>query len=1537
MKHIKYLLLGIIATVILSLSIKSYAATVLFPFGGGTGIGSATVGDVGDCLKVTDNSPFTYELGSCGSGGTDTFTSVVASSGGDYTTLKDAVDAACAASGGTIFVRDGTYTETATITGCTNLHIVLSQAATIQANGASVSPLFNAGSGNSRIIIEGGKWLQTNATAQGTAFDMSNLANTWIRNVRVEEFGLAFDYNDTASTTFYNQITDSQVFNSNSCVRYTGTQANNNSLDNVRCRPKAGGTGIGFQTIDARGITIKNSNVEPATAAGITGISIDATSREITIINTWLENNTTGLTIASGANRVTVIGGSITSNTTDISDAGTNTVFLNTSDTGVLVNSLGALTVSGLTHSGLTTGSVVFSAASGVVSQDNTNLFWDDTNNRLGILTNSPAVTLDLTASGSTVRSSVYRGNFFNDVTGAISIFQATTTQMLLNNTTGTTASSPFLTFIGDTNTGLFRPSADVVALTAGAVEGIRFGIGGLVINEDAADYDFRIESDTLTSALAMDGATGNISVATLDTDATPPTTSGVTKCVISDENALLSFTDCGSGSGDITAVGDVASGAAFDGTQGTILTFNDADGDHTLAFDTTGNFFEISTSFLPATTDGAALGSTSQMFSDLFLASGGVINFNNGDVTLTHSADLVAIAGGSLRTNDIQLTTGSGVRTGTSAGNTVLLQARDVDGAAYTTFGTLTANDTPTFNLSAAVTVNSQLICTADGTNCPAAGAGDVTSVGDVASGAAFDGTQGTTLTFNDADGDKTFLYNTTSNAFELNDDLTFTAGVLSVDTLTLTGTGTINGLDAVDATSEATIEAAIDTLANLTSVQGQTISLSAPFTLAADPNADRILFWDDSAGATAYLTASTGLTITTTSITVDLGTAITSSEITDGEIVNADVNASAAIDYSKLALTNSLLEADLKAVDSAVDEECLTYESTTGDFEWQTCGSGAGDFVGPASSTDNAIVRFDSTTGKLGQNSGVTIGDSNEIAFTIADATSADGLTITQNDPDETGVKVIYGGASGATSQDYPFLAQVTDAGTLGALYATYHNSATPAALDLIGGFDSWGKDSAGNDELYAYFNTAIISPTNTTEIGGIEIGAKNGAAGFSAIIDMTGTGVLLSDDGDGALTITGQGNGNDENLIFNFDDPAGGSNSVSITSSTSVASIQFTSLNIDAGSFAIAGNTAINSSNRHFAPGGDAAATPNYSLDLTDSNVGIFYGGTDILGIATAGTERATFPAAGGFQLGAGAGILFTQDGDGALTLLGQGDGSDEDLTVNLDDTANTARFSSSTGLNLLDFATNSLDVSVLNEEFGVTWASSTEVPTKGAIYNKGYNPNTFDLWDEFASGTCGTCGFNTGFGNMNWLANGTGVSTVAPEEGHPGIARLTSSTSANSASHLRSDQTGVGIVTLNQGNATVEWVAKVSATTSIEVRLGVGNDMSGPSDGYYWELDTAANANWRCRTIRNGSATTGASTQAPDTNWHNFKIVVNAAGDSVSCYIDNVLITTVANSDNTDPVLFGAYSETLTTAVRNTDLDMFRYTITGLDRD
>jgi hypothetical protein len=55
--------------------------------------------------------------------------------------------------------------------------------------------------------------------------------------------------------------------------------------------------------------------------------------------------------------------------------------------------------------------------------------------------------------------------------------------------------------------------------------------------------------------------------------------------------------------------------------------------------------------------------------------------------------------------------------------------------------------------------------------------------------------------------------------------------------------------------------------------------------------------------------------------------------------------------------------------------------YDNGTGLFKWISSGSGSGsgDFSGPASSTDNALVVFDGTGGKTGKNSVCTVGTDN------------------------------------------------------------------------------------------------------------------------------------------------------------------------------------------------------------------------------------------------------------------------------------------------------------------------------------------------------------------------------------------------------------------------------------------------------------------------------------------------------------------------------------------------------------------------------
>ena len=131
--------------------------------------------------------------------------------------------------------------------------------------------------------------------------------------------------------------------------------------------------------------------------------------------------------------------------------------------------------------------------------------------------------------------------------------------------------------------------------------------------------------------------------------------------------------------------------------------------------------------------------------------------------------------------------------------------------------------------------------------------------------------------------------------------------------------------------------------------------------------------------AGASVVADASTDtLTITETSPLVITGTAATDTIAITWS--GTDIDSAGAVTADSVALTtdttgnyaagdaeagnvaaDKVLESSLKAVDAAADEECLTYETTTGDFEWQACGSGGGDSItvaGVAATDPNFIA---------------------------------------------------------------------------------------------------------------------------------------------------------------------------------------------------------------------------------------------------------------------------------------------------------------------------------------------------------------------------------------------------------------------------------------------------------------------------------------------------------------------------------------------------------------------------------------------------
>jgi hypothetical protein len=92
-----------------------------------------------------------------------------------------------------------------------------------------------------------------------------------------------------------------------------------------------------------------------------------------------------GVDFSNGTITNTPISGSTGSFTT-LSTSGNTTIGGNLSISGT--TTLGTITTA------LTQGSVAFAGASGVLTQDNTNLFWDDTNDRLGIGDNTPLAAL---------------------------------------------------------------------------------------------------------------------------------------------------------------------------------------------------------------------------------------------------------------------------------------------------------------------------------------------------------------------------------------------------------------------------------------------------------------------------------------------------------------------------------------------------------------------------------------------------------------------------------------------------------------------------------------------------------------------------------------------------------------------------------------------------------------------------------------------------------------------------------------------------------------------------------------------------------------------------------------------------------------------------------------------------------------------------------------------------------------------------------------------------------------------------------------
>lgn len=207
-----------------------------------------------------------------------------------------------------------------------------------------------------------------------------------------------------------------------------------------------------------------------------------------------------------------------------------------------------------------------------------------------------------------------------------------------------------------------------------------------------------------------------------------------------------------------------------------------------------------------------------------------------------------------------------------------------------------------------------------------------------------------------------------------------------------------------------------------------------------------------------------------------------------------------------------DKILEVMLKSVNSPTDEQCLTYESTGGDFEWQTCGSGgSGITVGTTTITSGTDGRIAYNNGGVyGEHASLFFDDTNQIL-------NVGGGTITGYTPSST-TDAIW--ATKSTNSFFAGLnAQNASAGTLASTDIIAYNDTGTNYIDMgiasSGNTDAnYTSGQANSSYLYGYGEKMTIG---------------TGTSGKSLQFITGGTltaNIRMTIDGNGLITHTTSG---------------------------------------------------------------------------------------------------------------------------------------------------------------------------------------------------------------------------------------------------------------------------------------------------------------------------------------------------------------------------------------------------------------------------
>lgn len=284
-------------------------------------------------------------------------------------------------------------------------------------------------------------------------------------------------------------------------------------------------------------------------------------------------------------------------------------------------------------------------------------------------------------------------------------------------------------------------------------------------------------------------------------------------------------------------------------------------------------------------------------------------------------------------------------------------------------------------------------------------------------------------------------------------------------------------------------------------------------------DENTGRILV-DNSGGGSGTVTSfsftdGNGFDGTVTNATTTPALSLTTT-VTNGALIKSNSGALAAAtagtDYTSLAFKTISVSGQSDVVADTPEDTLtlaaganitITTNAGTDTVTIAAAGAGTGDVSGPASSTDNAVARFDGTTGKLIQNSAVTIAD------TTGDITGGkyNGLTVTTS----TGTLTIANGKTLTASNTLTFTGTDSSSVNFGSggtvLYTASTIPLTVGSTTIASGTDTKVLfDNAGVLGEYTISGTGNVAMTTNPTLSGFTM------ADATNIVINTGTGTKI-----------------------------------------------------------------------------------------------------------------------------------------------------------------------------------------------------------------------------------------------------------------------------------------------------------------------------------------------------------------------------------------------------------------------------------------